>query len=427
MTRALATGPAQAFSFGGAIWGGGITLGLLALLVAAWLAFATTSRGFAVAVVVRPEVPVFVLRAPAPGRIAEVSVRNGARVAKGDRLLRLDDRLIASEIARKEIELADVLARQRLFQVDLEGGDAAALPVAVSLTPRGGGGAGDAQRLEDMIENRRARARIERLDGLRDAQDVRLKTDALRRNEAALRRQQDLLAANLKDQETLHQRGLGRSQLLLAARIELEKTRERLALVRLSRARLHQETRLRKSQLAQGLMAKWDAAHVGLLDAATAEASLRVELRTLRLRRDRLTVAAPFDGVVQGLAATTGAHVTPGGPPLLSLRPAQGALRLHFLLQPDEVHKVAMDQRVSITLPTGPGRAADAIGPPAAGADVVEARIAAITPRRIGSQGRQEDVFTVELALPDALLPELVRADVIRDGQQLEGIVHEPG
>ena len=343
---------------------------ILALLLvtagaAAWIAkidVVASTRGEVVARQRTREV-----RALETGTVAALHVEDGSRVRRGDPLVALDDTIVVSEIRRIEAELGAARRTARRLRLLAAGsGSGPGWPAARHTAggahsssgarwDREGGGEGDGWtahlRLVDL-ERRRLAAAVAEADREIEARRLRLAAVAaerrlVERQLPVVRERVDGLAAlsarsHASRHDYLHE---------LSRRIEMEGRGESLAID----ARREEKEIARLEASARLLRLDFETARQReLVDLDLRVVQLHEDLVQAGRRRVRYGVAAPVDGVVQGVGELAGGSFVQRGDRLMSVVPAGGGLEIRAWVRNRDVGFVQAGQTAIVKIDAFP-------------------------------------------------------------------------
>jgi HlyD family secretion protein len=256
------------------------------------------------------------------GTVTQILTTEGARVAAGDILLRLDGSLLRSELAIVEGQFHEILARTGRLEAERDGTDDITFPAALTEA---------AERAPDILEQMEGQRRL--FEARRETLDKQLEQLARQAAQAgsliegidiqttAVTRQLELLASELASQQELLDKGLAQVGRVLALQREEARLTGSLGELAASRARAESsitETQIEALRLAA---ARREEATTQLRDIAYRELELAERRRALLERIDRLDIRAPVSGVVLGLRVTTPQAVIRPADPLMYLIP----------------------------------------------------------------------------------------------------------
>lgn len=268
---------------------------------------------------------------PVGGVVSQVAVREGDWVAAGALLAVLSDPSLDAEQRDLQRQLGEVRARvQRL----------AAERASEALPP-------DAPEADFAAFRREARERQRALVIVRQS-GLQAQSAALAEQQAALGDDLMLLAADLVVQRRLHDQGLAPLAPVTALEREMTRLRANRAAVAGQRAQL--ESTIRTLSAEQALH---DAQHRVDLEEAWIAASARVAELASRLeataaRQSTLTLRAPVEGRVFGLALGADGVVLRPAEVAMRILAAEDAPTITVQLAPELVRHVAVGQRADL-------------------------------------------------------------------------------
>ncbi|TGD43382.1 HlyD family type I secretion periplasmic adaptor subunit [Pseudotabrizicola sediminis] len=336
----------------GPLWLGTLTLLVLIGGVGLWSVTASIAGAIVAPGRVEVELNRQVVQHPDGGVVAEILVSEGANVVAGDILLRLDGRLVRSELAITEGQLSEVQARRARLEAERD--DAAQLVIPKALLQR----AADSPDAADQIEGQRRlfAARQETLVGTinrlnkRKAQTVS-QIAGLAAQARALSDQLDLIGQELVDQQALLAKGLAQAPRVLA----LQREAARLAgqAGELAATRTQAEGRITEIELEiLGLSSqRREDANMQLRDIGTTELELIQRQRALSEQVAQLDIRAPVSGTVLGLQITTPRAVLRPADPVAHIIPQDGALLIAARIAPIHIDEVYTGQPVKLMFP----------------------------------------------------------------------------
>lgn len=343
-----------------------LTLALLLVtaVTVAWVAkidIVASTRGEVVARQRTREV-----RALETGTIAALQVEEGSRVRRGDPLVALDDTIVASEIRRIGADLGEARRTTRRLRLLVAGSGPGSGPGSGigsgNAAPHAGGGAHSFSgaegggwaahlRLVDL-ERRRLAAAVAEADREIEARRLRLAAVAAERRLVerllpVVRERVDGLAvlsarSHASRHDYLHE---------LSRRIEMEGRGESLVID----ARREEEEIARLE--ASGRLLRLDfqtARQRELVEMDLRIVQLREDLVQAERRRVRHRVAAPVDGVVQGVGELAEGGFVQRGDRLMSVVPAGGGLEIRAYVRNRDVGFVKAGQRAIVKIDAFP-------------------------------------------------------------------------
>jgi HlyD family type I secretion membrane fusion protein len=328
-----------------------------------------------------------VVEHPVGGAVEDLRVADGAKVRRGQLLLRLEEGDAALNVQVLEAQAVSLRAEQAARQAELL--DAAEVTFPTDLLARQGdpvvAGAINAQRVaflarRAMLAGQQAQSK-ERLAQLDNS------AEGSRAQALAHRQQIALLDDEITGMRALYKRGFASKSRLNALERTAAEHRGQLAALTAEDSKLFAqkaETRIQGRQTKQ-------AAEMEAADALrTIQRDLAEVLEKLSSARRVLAqtqVRAPTAGTVVALRKSAGEHIRPGEP-LLEILPADDRLVLRVKLLPAHADDVQVGQPAFVRFDAAAGRglgtlqgsvqhiSADAITDPQSGAPFFEATVA---------------------------------------------------
>jgi HlyD family secretion protein len=389
-----------------------IALALLVLGLGLWSVTATLSG----AVMARGRVEVDQSRRPVQhpdgGLVAELLVRDGASVAAGDVLVRLDATDLQAELALVDLRLTDLVLRSARLAAERDGLPAPVFPPdLVATAAERPGLAGQIRGQAELFAARRATVDEMREQLAQRIVQVEAEIAGLVAQQQALDDQAGILRQELAAQDRLLGRGLVPQATALALRRDLARLAgqmaESTAAVAASKGRIA-EIRLQITGIA-ARRSEEAAAELRQIEPVMHE--LQARRAALADRIARLDLRAPVAGTVMGLAISgVGAVLRPAETALV-LVPTDRPLVVIAAISPLHVDEVTPGQDADLAFPALAARDAprlhgrvtqvspDALADPATGVAQygVRIEIAAEELKRLGDRtlvpGMPVDVF----------------------------------
>jgi HlyD family secretion protein len=349
--------PARAWSVRRPIVTGFLALGLLFAGFGLWSV--TTQLAGAVVASGRIEVDRNrqAIQHPEGGRVAEVIVGEGDRVAAGDTVLRLEPGFLARDLAVARAQLFEVRLRRARLEAERDGADevrfADDLRAAANIDPDLGDLLrGQANLFEVRAESLTAEAA--RLSGR--VTQIEAQIAALEAQERALTEQLDLVMTDLDRQQDLFARGLIQSDPILRLQRDAAQLRGSLGEVEARMAEAAERVIETELAILQLTGTRREEAIAELREVRVAEEELRQRVADLERRMAELDLRAPMAGRIIGMevfgaqavvrAAEPVAYLVPEGRPLIiSARVAATAIDEVFAGQPVTLRFPAFDLR----------------------------------------------------------------------------------
>lgn len=294
-----------------------------------------------------------VLQHPDGGVVAEVLVREGDRVKRGDVLVKLDATRLKSELLIVEGQLFELIARGGRFKAERDDADTIVfdplLLTSAQTRPQ-------LQQLMDGQE-RLFRTRIssaaqavEQLEK-RKAQ-IASQVDGVRAQQDALVTQLDLLQEELNAQQELLDKGLAQSSRVLALRREDARLRGTVGELTASTAESEGRITEIDLEILRLQTQRKEEAITQLRDIQYREFELREQRLSLQERLSRLDITAPVEGLIFGLTVFAERAVITPAEPLMFIVPQDRPLVITGEIEPIHVDEVYLGQDVTLRFAT---------------------------------------------------------------------------
>ena len=290
-----------------------------------------------------------IVQHPDGGVVAEIMVEEGDTVELGQPLIRLDSTLLQSQKLIVEGQLFELMARRGRLEAERDGKteiefDPELLEIAVS-----GDMAADLIAGQERLFQARAESverEIEQL-GKRRGQ-IADQIIGIQAQQASLVVQLELIKEELKNQQSLLDRGLAQAATVL----NLRRTEANLdgSLGELTASQAQAEGRITEIEieiLKLGTRQREEAI-TRLRDLQYRELELAEQRRSLQERLDRLDISAPVSGIVYGLQVHTPRSVIRPADPVLYLVPQDRPLVIASRVDPIHIDKIFVGQTVSL-------------------------------------------------------------------------------
>lgn len=334
-----------------------LVLGFLALAVlvggfGTWSVMANISGAVVAQGLVEVDQNRQVVQHPDGGVVAAIEVDEGDVVASGDVLVRLDSTRLMSERNIVRSQLDELLARRARLEAERDG--AAAVQFPEDLSARSSTDPDLATRLagqERLFASRAETLATEASQLERRAAQIRNQIDGIDAQQEALDRQIELLREELRNQQTLLDKGLTQAARVL----ELQRTEAGLQGRRgeLIAQRAENEGRITEIEIEvlKLTTGRREEAITDLRDIQTSALELAEQLRALDEQLARLDIRAPLGGVVLGLTVFAERAVVKPAEPVLFLVPQDRPLVISARIEPIHVDQVFVGQEVLLTFP----------------------------------------------------------------------------
>ena len=338
---------------------GGLTLLALVGGFGLWSVATTISGAIVTSGRIEVEQNRQIVQHPDGGVVAEIMVSEGALVAAGDVLLRLDGTLVQSELAIVEGQLSEAQARRARLEAERD--DLSEMVVPEALMAKAAASPEVAEQVEGQVRLFYARAETlartrEQLEK-RKAQTVS-QIEGIDAQSVALSTQLELIGQKLADQQALLQKGLAQAPRVLS----LQREEARLAgeVGGLAAGRAQAEGRITEIELEILRLAaqRREAASTELRDIGSSELQLVQRQRALAEQVARLDIRAPASGTVLGLQVTTPRAVLRPADPVAFIIPQDRPLIITVQIPPIHVDEVQVGQPAKLVFPAFSSRTA---------------------------------------------------------------------
>lgn len=283
------------------------------------------------------------------GVVAEILVDEGDTVALGDVLIRLDDTLLRSQLLITEGQLFELMARRGRLEAERDGSTTVSfddvLVDAAESRPEVADLIAGQQRLFEARRESTARE-TDQLEKRRG--QIANQIEGIDAQQASLERQIVLISKELKNQQSLLDRGLAQAGTVL----NLERTAADLdgTLGELIATEAQAEGRITEIDieiLKLGTGQREDAI-TRLRDLQYRELELAEQRRSLKERLERLDITAPVSGIVYGLQVHTPRSVIRAADPVLYLVPQDRPLVIAARVETIHIDKLFVGQPVTL-------------------------------------------------------------------------------
>lgn len=333
---------------------GPIALGLftLALLIGGFGAWATmTELSGAIVAPGRIEVELNhqIVQHPDGGVVAGIDVTEGATVAAGDVLIRLDGTLLQSDRAVLQGQLNELSARRARLSAERDGLPSPVFPAELTAL------AAADPTVAELLEGQE-RLFAARLGGFTTTSEqlrrrigqIASQVEGVNAQKAALETQLRLIGDELASQQALLAKGLAQASTVLA--LEREQARLQGQQGELTATRAQAEGRITETELEISRLtgARIEEAEAGLRDIGPALMELSEKLRAVDERIARLDIRAPVAGVVLGLTVTTPRAVIRPADPVLYIVPQDRPLVIATQVAAIHIDQVHVGQPVEL-------------------------------------------------------------------------------
>lgn len=290
-----------------------------------------------------------VVQHPDGGVVSEILVDEGDEVKEGQLLIRLDSKLLYSDLVITEGQLFELMARRGRLEAERDSSDtlvfdeellrvAQERPEVAELV--------DGQRRLFVARQESIQRETEQLEKRRG--QILNQIQGIEAQQGSLARQLDLIEVELNNQQSLLDRGLAQAGTVL----NLQRTSANLdgTLGELAASKAEAEGRITEIDievLKLGTTQR-EQAITQLRDLQYRELELEEERRSILERLARLEITAPVSGVVYGLQVHALRSVIRPADPVLYLIPQDRPLVIAARVDPIDIDKLFVGQDVTL-------------------------------------------------------------------------------
>jgi membrane fusion protein, type I secretion system len=283
------------------------------------------------------------------GVVGEILARDGDSVVAGEPVMRLDDTLLRSELSIIDSQLVEIRARRARHEAERD--DAADIAFPEDLIEI----AGSRSAALEQIEGQRSlfRARLETLErelnqiGEQIAQTV----NQIAGTEAqlnALSIQEELILDELKDQQTLLDKGLVQESRVSSLRREAARLAGEIGRLTSEVAQFRGQIAAFEIERLKLGSSRREQAIVTLRDLQYREIELTEQRVRLRERLSRMDALAPVNGIVYGSTVFTVKAVVQAGEPLMFVIPQDQPLVVSARVEAIHIDQIHIGQDATL-------------------------------------------------------------------------------
>ena len=292
-----------------------------------------------------------VVQHPDGGVVEEILVEEGDVVEKGDILIRLDSKLLHSDLLIVEGQLFEFMARRGRLEAERDGID------TITFDPELLAAAGTRADVAELIEGQKRLFEARRDSRSKEIEQLQKRLGQIRNQiegivaqQASLGTQLELIGEELKNQQSLLDRGLAQAATVLNLRRTTANLDGTLGELAASKAQAEGRITEIEIEILKQRSAEREEAIARLRDLRSRELELAEQRRSLRERQSRLDISAPVSGIVYGLQVHTPRSVIRAADPVLFLVPQDRPLVIAARVDPLHVDEISVGQPVIVHL-----------------------------------------------------------------------------
>ncbi len=292
-----------------------------------------------------------IVQHPDGGVVEEILVTEGARVAAGDPLIRLDGAAIRSELTIVEDQLSELAGR--FARLVAERDEASTLVFSneiLALAATSPEVAAQVEGQQRLFEARRATLAEQRELLSRRIDQIRSQSDGITAQSKALAKQLDLIEQELASQQELLDKGLAQAGTVLALQREQARLEGQLGELAAELAKTEGQVTEIEIEISSLATKRREEATTELRQIGPMTLELAERRRALVERIDRLEIRAPVAGIVLGMQVTTPRAVLRPADPVLFVIPQDRPLVITARIAPIQIDEVAIGQSAELVL-----------------------------------------------------------------------------
>lgn len=328
-----------------------VALGALAVFLL-WAGFAPLNRGAVAQGQVETAGRRTVVQNLEGGEVAQILVREGQAVAKGEILVRLEEAPVRLQVDRFEQRLRELTAERAVLQAEQAG-------MSQPLWPAEWRGSTDPQVRSLMgiwgsaFAARDNLRRSQKAVLAQQIQQLSVRGGGLRMQSESVTDQSALVGEELDDYRTLYEKGLSpKSRVLAAERSEAQLKGRQGEIMAQMRSDAVEQGELRLKQLQVDQQAR-EQATTRLSEVEAEYLETQDRLTAARLSLSRIDIRAPLAGTVLGRPSVTVGGVVRPGDPVVEIVP-EGALVIRAALNPADIDRVNVGARATLRFTSFP-------------------------------------------------------------------------
>ncbi|WP_298498108.1 HlyD family type I secretion periplasmic adaptor subunit [uncultured Maritimibacter sp.] len=292
-----------------------------------------------------------VVQHPDGGVIDTIAVREGDRVEAGDVLIRLDPEQLQSELTIVQNQLFELIARRGRLEAERDGAEMIVFdPMLVEAAANAPEADSLMEGQERLFDQRRQNIAAEAAQLEKRVEQITDQNAGIDAQQTALARQLDLIEQELSNKQSLLDRNLVQSSVVLA----LERDRAAIMGQRGELTSAHAQNAGRITEIEIEILkldqSRREEAITTLRDLGYQELELAERRRALISQLGRLDIRAPFSGVIHAMQVYAAREVVRPAQPLLYIVPQDNRLIIAAQVDPIHIDEIHVGQAVSLRL-----------------------------------------------------------------------------
>lgn len=288
-----------------------------------------------------------VIQHPDGGVVSAILVDEGDNVKAGDLLIQLDPSVLRSELTIVEGQLFEIMARRGRLEAERDNTDEITFPPELIAFNR--------PEVQGLIEGQTRLFEARRESATKTKEQLaqrRLQIESqivgIEAQQTAITRQEELITEELRDQQSLLDRGLAQASRVSALQREEANLLGRVGELGAARAQAAEQITEIEIEVLGLETTRREEAITRLRDLQFNELELSERQRTLSTQLDRLDIRAPVSGIVYGLQVYAEQSVIRPADPLMFLVPQDRPLVIAAQVQLTDVDQIFVGQEATM-------------------------------------------------------------------------------
>lgn len=331
-----------------------VTVGLLGLLLlvggfGAWAVLTEISGAIIASGRIEVDQNRQIVQHPDGGVIDEILIQEGDYVEAGQLLLRLDASELRSSLAIAESQLFELMSRRARLEAER---DERAVIIFAPLLLQAAQASSDVANMingQERLLVARGTSISQEIDQLgKQIGQIGDQIGGIIAQKQSLTEQLSLIEEELRDQQSLLDRGLAQSARVLALRREAARMRGSLGEMDGNHAQARARISEIEIQILRLQSQRREDAITQLRDIESRELELREQRQALRDKLDRLGVTAPVSGLIYDMRVFALRSVIRPAEPILHIIPQNRPLVISARVEPIHIDKISIKQDVTL-------------------------------------------------------------------------------
>ena len=355
-----------------------------------------------------------IVQHPDGGVVSEILVEEGDEVKEGQVLIRLDSKLLSSDLVITEGQLFELMARRGRLEAERDSSNNLVFDEELLKAAQGRPEVAelvDGQRRLFEARSESIQRETEQLEKRRG--QIENQIEGIEAQQGSLARQLDLIQVELNNQQSLLDRGLAQAGTVL----NLQRTSANLdgTLGELTASKAEAEGRITEIDIEVLKLgtAQREQAITQLRDLQYRDLELEEERRSILERLSRLDISAAVSGVVYGLQVHALRSVIRPADPVLYLIPQDRPLVIAARVEPIHIDKLFVGQDVTLRFSAFDQRQTPELF----------GKVTKVSADAFEDNNGQHSFYRAELALDEGQIERLPEGAVLIPGMPVEAFI----